>query len=478
MSTKRLNILGLLFCLGLPLCFVSMHSHATPPQWQQAGDDEEDERSVSDASAEVDLDPKEAAKESGSTGFEGKVDNEENGDAVKKEGTGSKKDEPSKHKELVLFDEKENEGTDAGDLKDNESISPEERLEEKGEVLLPSAVRKTEPLIKTPKTQPPAQRIVLPSVSKTPSYLAEIPVVYTKKQEWKTYDRVEHTWQIGWLAILLFLIALSFGSAVLHLLFPFRVVRFFGQLSLGTLFLSGLGLLGLFLWRITTEPQIILAVSFDGLLWFALSAVAFYFWQRRGFRQVYISHLFLLPILFGALLWAALLPLSASSACTRTTGWGWFFGYSTLAGLAVAASWCSASGYLHFFAQRMRGIGYGLAPEHWPVYQQQSARMILFLYPFSTLTVFLFCSHSLSHLGGLWAAFGWGDGRAWTFWFAWLLLSATLLSLRLPVVLEVEGDRWEAWHARRLPSFLLLVTAFLSALLFVGVPQWIQWLRK
>jgi hypothetical protein len=475
-STKRLNILGLLFCLGLPLCFVSMHSHATPPQWQQAGDDEEDETSVADASVQADFDPKEAAREPATTQVN--ESNEDSGNAVEKEDTDVEKNDPSKHNEPLRSEEKEN-LNDAGDIEDNKRILPEEHSKDRGVVIaVPSSIRKTEPPIRTPRTQPPSKQPALSLVSKTPYSFPEAPFVHTRKQEWKTYERIGHTWQLWWLISLLLLIASSFGFAVLHLLFPFRVMRFFGQLSVGFLFFSGLGLLGLLLWRVAVEPQIMIAISFDGLLWFALSSIAIYFWQRREFTQVYISHLLLLPILFGALLWAALLPLSPSATCMQTTVWGWVFGYFTLAGLAVAASWCVASGYLHFFAQRMRGIGYGVPPEHWPAYQQQSARMILLLYPFATLTVFLFCSYSLSHLSSLWTAFGWGDGRAWTFWFAWLLLSAALLSLRLPVALELEGERWEAWHARRLPSFLLLITAFLSALLFVGVPQWIQWLRK
>lgn len=146
------------------------------------------------------------------------------------------------------------------------------------------------------------------------------------------------------------------------------------------------------------------------------------FGNVANFPQVYISHFLLLPIFFGALLWAALLPLSPLATCMQTTVWGWVLAILLLRGLAVAASWCVASGYLHFFAQRMRGIGYGLPPEHLACVPTTKSADDTSPLPFCYVDCIPVLLDSLSRLGGLWTAFGWGDGRAWTFWFAWLLL--------------------------------------------------------
>ncbi|MCB9639309.1 MAG: hypothetical protein H6727_10495 [Myxococcales bacterium] len=465
MSTKRPQIFILLLCISLPFFFISMQSHANPPQWQQADDDEESERSLPDAGAKPDAE--EPSKKEPS--------NQEPSDAADA-GAAKDKDAPAE----------DDAATDAGPLPEKKDAIKEDVIRESGkEKSLPDATISPDG---KEKVAPPAVGTKAPPTTgeKQPPKGAGATTSPTFGGEaWKDVAQQSMTWQFRWLALILGLLLLSFAFLLLHVLLPLRALRFLGGISNFFLILSWLSVGGLFLWRVLWIGRWSIGSFFDDMLWFSFGALTLYLWHRKGFAKVYISHALLTIVTFGALTWAGLTNLyPAYGGFSLLTQQGpfytlaWTLGYLSLGGLSVAASWCLASGFLGLLARGHHGTGYGLVPEDWQTYQQQTAHLVKLVFPWMTASVFLFFVWSIERFGSPWAGLAWKDGRAWSIWIGWLLLGATLLSLRIPVELEKEGEAWEGIRARKLPSFLLLVTAFVTAALYVGAPQWLLWLQK
>jgi hypothetical protein len=295
----------------------------------------------------------------------------------------------------------------------------------------------------------------------------------------KTIASPTLTWHLRILGVSLLFFLLSFGFLLLHFLLPIRILRFLGSFS-HFFFLAGtFSIGGLWVSRVLWWQRWPVHSFFDGLVWFVLCASLLYLFQRREMRDVHLGSLALLPIQIGALLWAAtgrLQPrLVDEMMLSPLIQLGWSFGYAALAGLAVGASWSLSSGYLGLLARRERGEGYGLSPDRWLSYHAQSHTMLLWSYPILTLACVFLGVESLQRVGEMGHCAL--SMRAWSLFLSWPLLSAAMLSLRMPILLEIEGEPWLGKERRALPAFLLLLTAATSAALFIFSPALIAWLQ-
>ena len=385
--------------------------------------------------------------------------------------------EPSEGEESPEKTEKE--GTSEKDSSDEKKVLPSDNGKpsdaKTGDEKKPADAKPSD--TKTGDEKKPAD--AKPGDEKKPSEVKPAAMEVQGTKGGKAVASPSLTWHLRVLGASLFFFLLSFGFLLLHLLLPVRVLRFLGSFSYFFFLLGTLSTGGLWVSRVLWWKRWPVHSFFDGLVWFVLCASLLYLFQRRETKEVHLGSLALLPIQIGALLWAAtgrLQPrLVDEMMFSPWILFGWSFGYAALAGLAVGASWAFSSGYLGLLARRERGEGYGLSPDRWLSYHAQNHTMILWSYPLLTLACVFLGAESLQRVGEMGHCAL--SMRAWSLFLSWPLLSAAMLSLRMPVLLEIEGQPWLGKERRALPAFLLLLTAATSAALFIFSPALIAWLQ-
>ncbi|MBU47255.1 MAG: hypothetical protein CL920_34825 [Deltaproteobacteria bacterium] len=280
------------------------------------------------------------------------------------------------------------------------------------------------------------------------------------------------------------LLALAFLLQLLNFILPFQAMSFLSMGANLLIWLTGLGYVGVNAYRILVVGHVPGDSLYTGTLWFSLIVTFAHLHKRRTFRNIYISALFVLPILLGSTIWSlsTIIPLQATPVAEFSSTWrhiGNICMYTGFGYLATSGAWQLAAGFLGILGRSQRGTGYGLKePRQWEEFGLQPTSLAMFAYPLLTIAWTGHLLWSMQQFANPWQAW-FVAPRTWAVLFSWLVLSAYFMAVRIPTKNKhAEFENWDAPEKRGiLPGLLLFVASAGGALLFVGMTYLLKLLQ-